>query len=146
MIREKFPKINIKVSSVKKELPVISLSANVDFENVRNPVIKKILELAKFSSAPVGKISAVLALGDKIVGGVSNSLGGDHAEKILLSKFEGKDLKEYSLYILIPPCPMCADSIVKAKISKVFYLFNYGDKLCIEKLKKAGIRAVRVKI
>lgn len=141
-----FPGINILNSPFKKEVNISLVPSSIFSESTDNPISKRLLELAKLSAGPVGKISATLVLGNKIIAEASNSAGGEHAEKLILDRFAGKDLSDYSLHILIPPCLMCADSIIHSKIKQVYYLFNYGDRMGVELLAKNGISTKKVNV
>lgn len=146
VVSDTFPEISILVSPFKKEVCISLVPANIFSKSTDNSILNRLLELAKLSAGPVGKISAVLVLGDKIIAEASNSGGGEHAEKLLLDTFKGKDLSDYFLYILIPPCLMCADSIIHSKVKQVYYLFNYGDKMGIELLAENGIGTKKVNV
>lgn len=144
MISKKYSKMKIRISDIKKEITMPVTSASFYLKKTSNPVLSKVIELAKSSNSLVGKISAVLVLGSKIIASASNSIKGEHAEKMILDNFKIKNPSSFLLYTLIPPCPMCAESIIASKISKVFYLFNYGDKMGVEKLKEVGIFVKKV--
>ena len=96
------------------------------------------LELAKEAAAdgevPVG---CVITRGEEIVGRGRNRREGDksalaHAEIEAIGeacrKLGGWRLWEYTLYVTLEPCPMCAGAIINARIPRVVY--GAGDKKC----------------
>jgi len=138
VVNNKFPGIKILVSNVPKDIKLPVLSMDKKNKKYSNKIANRLLELAKDSDAPVGKISAVLVLDNVIVSEASNSISGEHAEEIILKNKKYYD-ESYVLYILIPPCPMCAKAILASGIKKVSYLFDYGDSYGTEILKDAGV-------
>ncbi|MEK7608450.1 MAG: deaminase [Patescibacteria group bacterium] len=146
IINRKFPGIGIRVSPIKKEIVISTVPSKITPNNIKNPILKRVLELARTSTAPVGRVSAVLVSKSKVLAESSNLAGGEHAEKVILDRLLGKNMEGCSLYVLIPPCPMCADSIIRAKLKNVYYLFNYGDKMGVERLHEAGIVVRKIKL
>lgn len=146
-ISRHFKKVYFKVAPLKREVPIRDNSLSFDAVFLRrshNAIYERLLELASKSKAKIGKISAVLVEGNKIIDGASNSVREKHAEIIILKRFKPKkDLIEYSLYVLIPPCPMCAEVIIRAGLKKVFYLFDYGDKIGVKLLRARGVKVKR---
>ncbi|MCD6500722.1 hypothetical protein J7K42_01745 [bacterium] len=145
VLSQYFPQVHFKVAPFKQERnfqsQAVSLSsARNIFKDYRNKICKRLILLAKKSEAQIGKISAILTYEDKIVAEAYNSDKGEHAEILLLSQNRlNKTLDKYSLYVLIPPCIMCAEAIFRSNIKKVYYLYNYGDNLGIKYLKSKGV-------
>ena len=153
LLSTKFSKINFIMVPFKRNFHFPLMKQVSDFP--RNKIDSKTLDkiarelilLAKKSESPIGKISALLTYKDKIIAKAYNSPKGDHAEILLLNKIRPKiDFNNYTLYVLIPPCIMCARAIFRSKIKNVYYLYNYGDKLGIEYLKNKDINVKRYKI
>ncbi|TSC53307.1 MAG: hypothetical protein LiPW39_346 [Parcubacteria group bacterium LiPW_39] len=71
-----------------------------------------------------------------------------HAECVVLKKVKsrGVDLKKVKLYILIPPCKLCAQEILKNKITQIYYLYPYGNDDGIKFLSEHGIKIKRMKL
>ncbi|MHA1297712.1 MAG: deaminase [Promethearchaeota archaeon] len=153
LLSSKFPKINFITVPFKRNFqfsvikPASNFSQNKTANKKLDKIARELILLAKKSKSPIGKISALLVYKDKIIAKTCNSSKGDHAEILLLNKIRPKgDFNNYNLYILIPPCIMCAKAISRSKIKNVYYLYNYGDKLGIEYLKNKGISIKRHKI
>ena len=153
LLSSKFPKINFITVPFKRNFqfsvikPASNFSQNKTANKKLDKIARELILLAKKSKSPIGKISALLVYKDKIIAKTCNSSKGDHAEILLLNKIRPKgDFNNYNLYILIPPCIMCAKAISRSKIKNVYYLYNYGDKLGIEYLKNKGINIKRHKI
>lgn len=108
-----------------------------------NKISKRLISLAVQSKGKISKISAILInnKGQTLIE-ASNSAKEEHAEIILLNKakFKKINFQHCCLYILIPPCLMCAEKIKKCGIKKVFYLLSYGDGEGIRYLKKNNIQ------
>ena len=70
-----------------------------------------------------------------------------HAEHIVIkrAKHQGIDLKKVKLYILIPPCILCSQEILKNNITHVYYLHPYGNDDGIKLLRKNGIKVEKIK-
>lgn len=149
-ISRDFPKIQVKIASFKRE---VYFSAPIDIsffkknflKNRKNKIFKKLMLLAQKSRAEMGKISAILVKDSRILVEATNSKKEEHAEIILLKKIRNKiknkkEFSKYSLYTLIPPCIMCAETIARSNIKNVYYLFNFGDRRGIKYLKRMGIR------
>ncbi len=145
MISASFPKTRIRISPVRKEVSTPAGTPVFKSRRTRNPIVRRIMRLAQSSPSKIAKISAVLASNGRIVAEASNSAKGDHAETILLKTRVDKDLRAHSLYILIPPCPMCAHHIIRSKLKQVYYVFDYGDKLGARCLRDAGIPITKVR-
>lgn len=105
-------------------------------------ITKKLKDLSKKSTANISKISCILTdHKNKIIFEATNSSKEEHAEILVLKHIKNNkiDPKNCLLYILIPPCLMCAKHIVKSGIKKVFYSFPYGDNIGIAYLIKNGV-------
>jgi len=144
-ISRDFPEVKIKVAPFKREVffrtsSDVSFFRNKFLKNKKNKISKKLLLLAQKSKAGIGKISAVLVKDGKIVAGAANSEKEEHAEILLLKNMRKREeFDKYSLYILIPPCIMCAEAIARSNLKNVYYLFNFGDKRGVKYLKTKGI-------
>lgn len=113
-----------------------------------NQIAQKLLSLAKQSKGTISRISAILTdERNRILVQKTNSIKEEHAEILIFKnrKIEKRKLIKCSLYVLIPPCLMCAKMLIKSKIRKVFYLFPYGDMEGVKLLRKNGIIVERLK-
>src|SRR3989338_1306096 len=153
LIKDKFP--NIKVVFLEKDVRRSSTSflakqilAQRDYYKIKNPVVRRLYFLADHSKASIGKISALITLQGKIIAESDNIESKDiHAEHIVIKKAESKgvDLRKIKLYILIPPCILCSQEILKKHISEVYYLHPYGNDDGIKLLHKHGIKVKKIK-
>ena len=118
-----------------------------DFTKIKHPIAKRLHELASKSKAKVGKISALLFHHEKLVEESKNSKIESHAEAIIIrqAKKDRIPLEECDLYVLITPCIMCSEIIVRNKIKKVFYLHPYGNDDGLQFLKKNGVTVRKIK-
>ena len=124
------------------------ISSKRDYSKIKNPIVRRLYFVADNSNAKVGKISAVAILGDKIIAESDNIEDKNmHAEHIVINKakLQGVDLGKIKLYILIPPCILCAQVILKNKITQVYYLHPYGNDDGIKLLNKNGIKVQKIK-
>lgn len=146
ILSKKFPKIIFKTAPFRRNFNFFSIdnSSLESFKilkNIKNRILKRLIILSIKSTAPIGKISAILTKNGKIISEKSNSATGEHAEILILKE---KNLfkyhsNNYVLYTLIPPCIMCAKKIINSGLKKVYYLYNYGDGLGVEYLKSNKI-------
>jgi len=141
-----FPKINFKIVPFKRNFNLPPIKSFFNFRknklNTRgsDKIERRLISITQKSKSPIGKISALLTYKNKIIAEACNSSKGDHAEMLLLKKVRlGRNLDDYALYVLIPPCIMCAATIFYFKIKNVYYLYQYGDRLGIEYLKNKGV-------
>lgn len=147
-----FPKIHFQVAPFKRNFNLQSVNPFSNFwknephkQNL-DKIEQKLIPLAQKSQSAIGKISAFLTYKNKIIAEACNSPKGEHAEILLLKKIQlKKHFDDYTLYVLIPPCIMCAEAIFRSKIQNVYYLYHYGDKLGIEYLQKKGVVIKRYK-
>lgn len=146
ILSSNFPKIHFKIVPFKRNFKLESVKPFLNFRKNEfdkqnlDKIKKKLISVAQKSKSPIGKISALLTHKNKIIADAFNSPKGEHAEILLLKKTQLKrDFDAYTLYVLIPPCIMCAEAIFSSKIKNVYYLYRYGDRLGIEYLKKRGV-------
>jgi len=135
LIKEKFPKT--KVVFLEKEVAGMSTSniikkllAQRDYAKIKNKIVRRLYYLADNSKASTGKISSLITFHGKIIAESDNLESKDiHAEHIVINKAKSKKipLEQCILYVLIPPCILCAQEILKSKIKKIFYLHPYGN-------------------
>ena len=152
-IGEKFPKIKvvflgsdkIKKTNIRTSNIMRKIIGKPDFSKINNFIKLELLELASESKARVGKISALIIRNGKIVAKSKNNSAEVHAEVIAIrqAKKNRVNLSECELYILIPPCIMCSELILKSGIKKVYYLHPYGNDDGIKLLRKNGILVKR---
>ena len=119
-----------------------------DYSKIKNPIARRLYFIADNSKAATGKISALITLNNKIVAESDNIESQDmHAEQIVLKKAKLKriDLKKAKLYILIPPCKLCAQEILKSQLTKIYYLHPYGNDDGIKFLRAYGIKVQKMK-
>jgi len=137
-IKKEFPDVEIEICTIKR---TFSLKTGKRIStDTKNDIVRKLYSLAKASKAGMAKISAVLVRDGKIIAAASNSDQGEHAEILLLEK--GKttgDLHKAILYVLIPPCLMCAKAIAKSGPKRVYYLARFGDGRGIRYLRQHKI-------
>lgn len=153
LITEKFP--NIKIFFLENNLYRYStdylvkrILARRDYSKIKNPIIRRLYFIADNSKADIGKISALVTLNDKIIAESDNIESKNmHAEDVVLkkAKSQGIDLRKIKLYIFIPPCKLCAQEILKSKITQIYYLHPYGNDDGIKFLRKHGINVKRIK-
>ena len=90
-----------------------------------NEITERLLAIAKHGKGTVSKISAILTdEKNRVLTEATNSEKEEHAELLLLKnrKVGRRNISRFTLYILIPPCLMCAKAIQHYRIRKVFYL------------------------
>ncbi|MDP2630715.1 MAG: deaminase [Candidatus Uhrbacteria bacterium] len=148
-INQTDPKIRIKIAPFSPSDFRVTQQNVLLSKRTSNKISKTLLDLAKRSDGRVSKVSAVLVdQKNQIVDQASNSAKEEHAEILLLnrSKSNRVNLSECSLYILIPPCLMCATEIAKHRIKRVFYLYPYGDRSGIQYLLKKDVAAAKLRL
>jgi len=139
-IRANYPNINVKICPFSKK--------DFDIENIpkisfgKNKIKDKLIKMSSMSKGKDSKISAFLSNEKNIILlEATNNCKEEHAELILLKMANKKNinLKNCTMYVLIPPCLMCANKLVKTKIKNIYYIFDYGDKKGVKYLKSKGI-------
>ena len=137
---DKIKKTNIRTSNIMRKI-----IGKPDFSKINNFIKRELLELASESKVRVGKISALIIRNGKIVAKSKNNSAEVHAEVIAIrqAKKNRVNLSECELYILIPPCIMCSELILKSGIKKVYYLHPYGNDDGIKLLRKNSILVKR---
>lgn len=145
-IEKKFPSIRVVFLSVKKK--AISTSSIIkkilekpNFEKIKHPIARRLHELASHCQSKIGKISAILFYKGKLVEEAFNNKLETHAEALLFkqAKKHKIPIEKCDLYILIPPCIMCSELILKNKVKNVFYLHSYGNDDGLKLLKNHRI-------
>lgn len=152
LITEKFP--NIKIFFLDNNLHqyganflIKKLQACRDYSKIKDSIIRRLYFIADNSKASIGKISALVTFNNKIVAESDNIERQDmHAEQVVLKKAKSKriDLRKAKLYILIPPCKLCAREILKNKITQIYYLHYYGNDDGIKFLQAHGIKVKKM--
>ena len=152
LILKKFP--NIKIFFINRiayrygtDFILKKMLSKRDYLKIKNPIVRRLYFAADNSKAKVGKISAVVVLGSKIIAESDNIESKNmHAEHIAINKVKSKgvDLGKIKLYILIPPCILCAQVILEHKITQVYYLHPYGNDDGIKLLSRNGIKVKRI--
>lgn len=118
--------------------------------------MQKAIKLAKTSGVdlPVGCI--ILDSNDNIIAQVTNKVEANnnvtnHAEMLAINKaikkLNTKYLNGCKMYVTLEPCPMCAWSIILARIDTVYfgaYDFNYGAFLSKYDLRKSANSKLKV--
>lgn len=153
LITENFP--DIKIHFLKNNLYHYSIDflakrtlARRDYSKIKNLIIRRLYFVADNSKAVIGKISALITSNGKIIAESDNIESKNmHAEHIVIkkAKSQGVDLKKAKLYILIPPCKLCSQEILRNKITRVYYLHPYGNDDGIKLLYKNGIKVRKIK-
>lgn len=143
-VLHRFPRTKSIIAPLERDVAMPARSKNQLPKVGKNKICRKLILLTRISKARIGKISALIVRGNKIVACAVNSEEGEHAEIILLKKgMPGDDLSDCSLYVLIPPCLMCAEVILQKNIKRVYYLFQYGGLNGITYLKNKGVMVKR---
>lgn len=153
LITEKFPSIKIffldnNLHQYGANFLIKKLQARRDYSKIKDPIIRRLYFIADNSKASIGKISALVTFNNKIVAESDNIERQDmHAEQVVLrkAKSRGIDFREAKLYILIPPCKLCAKEILKNKITQIYYLHSYGNDDGIKFLRAHGIKVKKMK-
>jgi len=153
LITERFPSIRIffldnNSHQYNADYFINKLLTCRDYSEIKNPIVRRLYFIADNSKAAIGKISALITLNNKIVAESDNIENRDmHAEQIVLkkAKFKRIDLKKAKLYILIPPCKLCAQEILKSQITQIYYLHPYGNDDGIKFLQAHGIKVQKMK-
>lgn len=153
-VKKKFPEIKIVFIGKKevgnKVMSTTRIAKKIlkkpTFDKIKNPIVKELYNLAALSQARVGKISAIIVQNGKIVQKSKNTKDELHAEAIAIKLARNKvDLTKCELYILIPPCIVCSELILKTGIKKVYYLHPYGNDDGLRLLRKKGILVKKIK-
>lgn len=153
LITEKFPHINIffldnNLHKFNANHFIKRLFMRRDYSSIKNLIARRLYFIADNSKAAIGKISALITLNNKIVAESDNIESQDmHAEQVVLkkAKLKGIDLKKAKLYILIPPCKLCAQEILKSQLTQIYYLHPYGNDDGIKFLRAHGIKVKKMK-
>lgn len=153
LITEKFPSIKIfflnnNLHQYGADHFIKRLLMRRDYSKIKNLIVRRLYFIADNSKAAIGKISALITLNNKIVAESDNIESQDmHAEQIVLKKAKLKriDLKKAKLYILIPPCKLCAQEILKSQLTQVYYLHPYGNDDGIKFLRAHKIKVKKIK-
>jgi len=142
-IRQSYPKVGVKIVPFRSQNFATKNKHGFAIKTIGNKIAGRLLSLAERSEGRVSKISAILVNSkNRILAQAANSTEEEHAEILLLrrAKLEKINLKQCWLYVLIPPCLMCAREIAKNGVKQVLYLLPYGDGKGISYLAKNGIR------
>ncbi len=153
LITEKFPNIKIffldnNLCQYNADFLIRRLQARRDYSKIKNPIARRLYFIADNSKATIGKISALITLNNKIVAESDNVESKSlHAEQIVLkkAKLKGVNLKKAKIYILIPPCKLCAQEILKNQLTQIYYLHPYGNDDGIKFLRAHGIKVQKMK-
>jgi len=153
LITEKFPGITIffldnNLHQYDVDFLTKRLQTRRDYYKIKDPIIRRLYFIADNSRAKIGKISALITFNNKIVAESDNIESKNlHAEQIVLrkAKLKGVNLKKAKLYILIPPCKLCAQEILRNQLTQIYYLHLYGNDDGIRFLRAHGIRVQKMK-
>jgi tRNA(Arg) A34 adenosine deaminase TadA len=134
LITDKFPNIKIffldnNLYKYDDDYLMKKLLVHRDYSKIKNSIARRLYFIADNSKAAIGKISALITFNGKIVAESDNVESQDmHAEQIVIRKARLKrvDFRKSKLYILIPPCKLCAQEILKNGIRQIYYLHSYG--------------------
>jgi len=154
LITEKFPNIKIffldnNLYQYGADFLIKRLLARRDYSKIKNPIARRLYFIADNSKAAVGKISALIILNDRVIAESDNIESKNmHAEQVILrkAKSRGIDLKKAKLYILIPPCKLCAQEILKNQVTQIHYLHPYGNDDGLKFLRVHGIRVRKMNL
>jgi len=153
LITEKFPNIKIffldnNLHQYDADFLTKRLHARREYSKIKNPITRRLYFIADNSKATIGKISALITFNNKIMAESDNIEGKSlHAEQIVLrkAKLKGVNLKKAKLYILIPPCKLCAQEILKNQLTQIYYLHPYGNDDGIKLLRTHGVKVKKFK-
>tara|TARA_Y100000310_G_scaffold340429_1_gene436188 strand:+ start:8542 stop:9369 length:828 start_codon:yes stop_codon:yes gene_type:complete len=148
LIQKQFPKIKViflpkNVRRSSTSIIINKIKSKRNYNLIKDPIKRKLYYLADKNDSNIGKISALITYGEKILVSSSNDDKKElHAEIIVLEKAKKKKipLNLCKMYVLIPPCIMCAKEILKNKIPKIFYLNPYGNDDGIKFLRKNKVK------
>ena len=154
LITERFPSIMIffldnNLHQYNADYFIKRLFIRRDYSKIKNPIARRLYFIADNSKAAIGKISALVTFDNKIVAESDNIESQNmHAEQIVLkkAKFKRIDLKKAKLYILIPPCKLCAQELLKSQLTQIYYLHSYGNDDGIKFLRAHGIKVKKMKL
>lgn len=152
LITEKFPSIKIffldnNLHQYGADFLIKKFQARRDYSKIKDPIIRRLYFIADNSKATIGKISALITFNNKIVAESDNIESHDlHAEQVVLKKVKliGINFRKAKLYILIPPCKLCAKEILKNKITQIYYLHSYSNDDGIKFLRAHGIKVKKI--
>lgn len=119
-----------------------------DYTKIKDTIKRKLYYLSDHNPSHLGKISALLTYKGKIVAESSNIDEKElHAEVIAMNEAKKKKipLEKTKIYILIPPCIMCAKVILENNIKEVFYINPYGNDDGTSLLRKNNVKVKRYK-
>ncbi len=147
LIQKEFLRVNVvfipkRVRGASTSHIIQKIHAQRDYDKIKDKIVKKLYLLADKNPSRIGKISAILTLNGKIVAESSNNDKKEtHAETMVIDLARrGKiPLESVKLVVLIPPCIMCANVILKTPIRQIFYLHPYGNDDGVTLLRKHGI-------
>ncbi len=153
IITEKFPNIKIffldnNLHRYDADFLIKKILTHRDYSKIKNPIVHRLYFVADNSKAAIGKISALMTFNGRIVAESDNIESKNmHAEHVVLKKAKSKgvDLKKAKLYILIPPCKLCAQEILKNQITQIYYIHPYGNDDGLKFLRAHGIKIKRIK-
>lgn len=148
LITERFPSIRIffldnNLHQYNADYFIKRLLMRRDYSKIKNPIARRLYFIADNSKAAIGKISELVTFDNKIVAEPDNIESQNmHAEQIVLKKAKLKriDFKKAKLYILIPPCKLCVQEILKSQLTQIYYLHPYGNDDGIKFLRVHGIK------
>lgn len=145
-IRQDHPNIFVKYAPFVRNSFSFSSQKRM-YSRSKDKIIQDLLQLSATSKGKTSKISALLVNKGKkaplLV--ASNNSYEDHAELLLLEQIKKNNLEldSCAMYILIPPCLMCAKEIAKTSLKNIHYIYPYGDGAGIEFLREKGIKVER---
>ena len=153
LITEKFPGITIffldnNLHQYDVDFLTKRLQTCRDYYKIKDPIIRRLYFIADNSRAKIGKISALIIFNNKIVAESDNIESKNlHAEQIVLrkAKLKGVNLKKAKLCILIPPCKLCAQEILRNQLTQIYYLHPYGNDDGIKFLRTHGVKVKKFK-
>lgn len=152
LINDGFPYIKVvflgkDVRRSSTSFLVKKILAQRDYSKIKNEIVRRLYYLADHSNASIGKISALLTVNGKVIAESDNVESKDiHAEFIVIkkAKFLGVDVTKAVLHILIPPCILCAQEILKNNITQVYYLHSYGNDDGVKFLRRNGVKVQKM--
>jgi tRNA(Arg) A34 adenosine deaminase TadA/glycerol-3-phosphate cytidylyltransferase-like family protein len=142
-IKKEYPEIRIAQVPFDRRVIVVKTSFTY-FGKMTTLISRALIKHSALSRGKSSKISALLAdKNNKILLIEQNNEVEEHAEVLLLKKAKerGLHIAECIMYVLIPPCRMCAEIIARSPIKEVRYLVPYGDNSGLHYLREKGVQS-----
>ncbi len=150
-IRKRFPHIQVIFVKDKKIISTSNITEkimrSVNFDKITDRITKRLHELASKSTSNAGKISSILVRNGQIIEEAMNDKNDRHAESLILESIKKNKISvnDCELYVLIPPCLICSELLIKSPLKKIYYLYPYGNDDGLKLLRKNSVVVKRYK-